>query len=238
MSEDDKELPEEIIKSEKPAGRFRGRWNSGFDDRHESERPLAPKGGGKAEAEHVHRPGQISKVEEYRVAGHVKLAGKHVSADGLVSRSGRRRIAPEDLLRDNAERDWQIDELKRLAKKALRGRNATVFRRSVLEPLEGIAGATYRQLADQFGCSITTIHRIIGTCHMRIAEALEAERKAVVGVDRCPTCGFVYGDSPNELPCARGYAGRYYSQYVKGAKTDIHPECARRFVPRRKKMRR
>ena len=95
----DKELSAEIVKSGKPAKRLGGRWNKGFEQRNEIERPLAPRGGGKAEAEHVFRPGNVGKVEEYRGRGHTKLAGKHVSADGLVSRGGQRRIPPHGFLK-------------------------------------------------------------------------------------------------------------------------------------------
>ena len=62
----DKELSAEIVKSGKPAKRLGGRWNKGFEQRNEIERPLAPRGGGKAEAEHVFRPGNVGKDEEYR----------------------------------------------------------------------------------------------------------------------------------------------------------------------------
>jgi hypothetical protein len=181
---------------------------------------------GKAEREGVYRPGNVGKIEGYRAAGHTKIAGKHVSADGLVSRRGYRRVVPEALLRDNMERDYQIDELKRLAELALRGRNRSIFIRNVVEPLEGLPGVTYRELADQYGISITKIHRIIGDCHMRIAQALECERRAAVVADGCPTCGFRIKDCANDLPCDRGYRG---GNLLEESRRFIHPECRWRF---------
>jgi hypothetical protein len=42
----------------------------------------------------MYRPGDPIKIEKYRAAGHAKVAGKHIAADGLVSRGGKRRILP------------------------------------------------------------------------------------------------------------------------------------------------
>jgi hypothetical protein len=142
-----------------------------------TDKPLAGRNQGKAESEGVYRPDNVGKIEEYRARGHAKVAGKHVRADGLVSRKGYRRIAPEKLLRDNMERDSQIEELKRFAESVLSGRNRKIFTRNVIDPLDDLPGATYRELADQYGISITRVHRIIGDCHMRIAQALKEERK-------------------------------------------------------------
>ena len=141
-----------------------------------TDKPLAGRNQGKAEREGVYRPDNVGKIEEYRARGHTKVAGKHVSADGLVSRSGYRRIPPKGLLDDNMERDSQIEDLKRLAESALRGRNRKIFTRNVIEPLEDLPGATYRELADQYGISIIKVHRIMRDCHMRIEQALEEER--------------------------------------------------------------
>jgi hypothetical protein len=141
-----------------------------------TDKPLAGRNQGKAEREGVYRPDNVGKIEEYRATGHATVAGKHVSADGLVSRSGYRRVPSEELLRDNMERDSQIEDLKRLAESVLRGRNRKIFTRRVIEPLDDLPGATFRELADQYGISVTKVHRIIGDCHMRIAQALEEER--------------------------------------------------------------
>jgi hypothetical protein len=197
----DKDLSREIIKPDKPAKRFGGRWNEGFRSRDEIVRPLAPRGGGKAEAGRVYRPNDIAKIEIFRARGFAKVAGRHVMADGLVARSGRRRIFPDHA--NMRELEDRADVLLAIAKQVLRGRNATVFEGRVIDPLLGRPKRSVEELAAQFGVSPAKIHKITERCKERVSEA--AERFAAPKNDgiKCPECGRIYAEW-NFGQCTRG----------------------------------
>src|SRR5262245_28924615 len=95
----------------------------------------------------------IDSLEARRAAGFTKAGnGKHVMADGLIARSGNRRILPDA----REEHDWtwwqeRADELVAAATEVLRGRNASVFQGLVLDPLQGKPRKSVRSLALQFG---------------------------------------------------------------------------------------
>ena len=81
----------------------------------------------------------IDSLEARRAAGFTKAGnGKHVMADGLVSRRGYRRILPD--ARDEHDRTWweeRADEVAAAAAEVLHQRNASVFQGLVLDPLQG-----------------------------------------------------------------------------------------------------
>jgi hypothetical protein len=171
--EQDKELNQEIIRRPtKPKGRFQGRWNAGFNSR--SNQPQLIRGNYKAQAEGVFRSADVGKVEAFRGSGHAKAAGKHVSADGLVSRRGHRRILP-DYETDHNLWGERADQLAEAAKRELRGRNATVFEGLVLNPLLGGQRRSVADLAHQFGVPEARIHRIQNENKIRMIAALKGE---------------------------------------------------------------
>jgi hypothetical protein len=61
--------------------------------------------------------------------------------DGAVSRRGYRRIFHVTTQAEDSRRGGRIDEVQRIAARVLRGRNATIFERSVLYPLTGLQKA-------------------------------------------------------------------------------------------------
>ena len=228
----DKDLSKETAAPKPPKEPLAGRWLTGFEERNEKERKLAPRGGGKAEAEHAYRPGDVSKVEVFRSQGHTTIAGAHVSADGLVARSGRRRILPEDT--DISGLEDKAEQLALVAGQVLHGRNATCFEGRVIDPLFGRPKRSIEELATQFGVSPAKIHRIIEHAKRRVLEALERFYQPKIVGDRCPTCGRVY-DAWQFGQCARTN-GTIQDRYIgptwmidwsrmRWPPAHLHPEC-------------
>jgi hypothetical protein len=232
----DKGLNQEIIRTPaKPKGRFQGRWNTGFNNRSSPTQLI--RGSYKAQAEGLFRTADVGKVEAFRGSGHAKAAGKHVSADGLVARSGRRRIAPEFMLSDIHDRElWadRADQVADTAKEVLRGRNATVFEGRVIAPLRGDPKRSVEELAAQFGVSSAKIHKITERAKDRVLEVFRQRMAPQIEGDKCPRCGRVYADW-NFSECGRNN-GAVKDQYfapswllrwatVKWPPRSFHPEC-------------
>jgi hypothetical protein len=111
----------------------------------------------------------VEGFEDRWAAGFAKIDGRHVAADGMVSRRGRRRIIP-DSGPGAAWLEWRIEELATVAKEVLRGRNATVFEGRVLNPLMGRAQRSIQDLSDQLGRPPKRIYKILDECRHRIEE--------------------------------------------------------------------
>lgn len=218
----DKDLSREVVaKPTPPKEPLTGRWLTGFEQRHETERRLAPAGGGKAET-----------VETYRATGTVKIAGRTVSADGLVARSGRRRILPEAT--DVTALEDKAEQLALVARRVLHGRNATVFEGRVLAPLLGRPKRSVKDLAAQFGVTPDKIYKIVERCKERVLKVYEQFSKLKITGDRCPTCGRVY-DEWNFGQCGRNN-GAVQDRHVgptwlinwsgmRWPSLHLHPEC-------------
>jgi hypothetical protein len=226
--EQDKELNQEIVKSPSPPkGKFQGRWNAGFGTR--SNAPGLIRGNYKAQAEGLFRTADASKAEIFRSSGHVKAAGKHISADGLVSRRGYRRILPSDDGGDAEAGRFLVEEV---AKEVLRGREATIFEKR-------LAGVKLEALAEQFGRSISFIHAVIEKSKVRVMQAIKDKLRPAAAGERCPTCGLFYGQNTSAV-CPRGYGDVNFAWWNPWSTTtqadiaNIHPECARRYEQRRK----
>jgi hypothetical protein len=110
----------------------------------------------------------VEGFEEKRANGFTKVDGRHVPADGIVSRRGYRRIIP-DSGPGAAWLEWRIEELARVAKEVLRGRNATVFEGRVLNPLMGRPKRSVEDLAEQLGRPTKRIYKILDECRDQIA---------------------------------------------------------------------
>ena len=120
--------------------------------------------------------------------------------------------------------------MAQVAKEVLRGRNATVFEKHVLNPFFGRPKESCEALAKQFGCSVDRIYKINERNRKRVENAMR-QRREVASLsrpaderERCPTCGFVYDNFGQGPECNRGYG------WCADPKK-IHPECARRFRP-------
>ena len=219
----DKKLHQEIIRTPAPPkGRFQGRWNTGFSTR--SNAPGLIRGNWKAQAEGLFRSPDAGKAEVFRASGHVKAAGKHVSADGLVSRGGKRRILPSDDGGDAEAGRFLVEEV---AKKVLRGREATIFEKR-------LAGVKLEALAEQFGRSISFIHAVIEKSKVRVMQAIKERLRPSTAGERCPTCGLIYGVNSDWAVCPRGYGFVTRTPWNAKELANIHPECARRYEQRRK----
>jgi len=110
----------------------------------------------------------VDGFEAKWAAGFTKVDGRHVAADGMVSRRGYRRIIPES----GPGREWfedRAEDLAAAAKEALRGRNATVFDGRVLNPLMGRPKRSIEDLAEQFGTPTKRIYKILDECRDQIA---------------------------------------------------------------------
>lgn len=118
-------------------------------------------------------PRTVAGFEAKWAAGHTKIAGKHIAADGLVSKGGYRRILPD--YKDAGDEVW--DEIRRkqleeIAGEVLSGRTATVFDALVLAPLRGKQGRTVEDLANQFGVTTDRIHKIKHDATRKIEDGL------------------------------------------------------------------
>ena len=101
---------------------------------------------------------KVGATEAKLAAGFTKIGGKHVAADGLVSRRGYRRIIPNA----GTDPDWleyRAEQLAEIASKVLHGRNATIFEARVIAPLKGLPKWSVEDLAKQFGVTPKRIYR-------------------------------------------------------------------------------
>jgi hypothetical protein len=190
VEHDDKELPEQIIRSGKSAGRFGGRWNQGFDQRHERS---ATRGGWWAESRRLYAPRDVGKTLEFRQRGHVKVAGKHIAADGLVSRGGYRRILPDRTTPWNPE--WE-EQTRHAAESVLQGRDLRIFERAFLEPvIRGGPTPPLRQIAEAEGVPVARISRIKYDVTKEVLAALK-RGLAAESIDAEPTASNNRGSNP------------------------------------------
>jgi len=121
--------------------------------------------------------GGIEGFEDRQASGFKRVAGRHVAADGLVSRRGNRRIIPDHLLETVWDRDKWADrtaELADVAGKIFHGRNATIFEGRVLDPLMGKPKLPAVDLAKQFGIKTKLVYKIEKRCWDRVEAALNA----------------------------------------------------------------
>ena len=98
--------------------------------------------------------------------------GMRVTPDGLTSRAGFRKVLG---LPDTSEM-LDVEHARELADRCLSGRDHTIFSRCVLDPADGLRGATQQQMAHQLGLSVSQVYRIIGKCQMKMTTALARER--------------------------------------------------------------
>jgi hypothetical protein len=185
---------------------------------------------------------QHAAFEAKWAAGFVKVAGKHIKADGLVSRRGNRRIIPADLYEDVDEylREDRIEMLATAAK-VLHGRNATVFEKLYLNPLQGKRQATREELAQQFGVPVSQIYKIAERAKERVTKEVKrlqssnAQNSKASDFEQEPT--FLYWSPTPQCPHCGGsaYSGARGSYVGRCWGFDNNrPECAAWLVNQRR----
>src|SRR5262245_6456061 len=159
----------------------------------------------------------IDSLEARRAAGFTKSGdGKHIMADGLIARSGKRRILPD--ARDGHDWTWweeRADEAAAAAAEVLHQRNASVFQGLVLDPLQGKPRKSVESLAIQFGVPPARIYRILYVCKLKVKAKIDAKRAETEPFERtatgevCRACGVVYSNShfPSIKAVCRGRLG-------------------------------
>lgn len=110
-----------------------------------------------------------------RVAGFVKVGGKHIMVDGLVSRSGRRRIIEE------AGRRAFVEELANVADYILSPRDADIFEARIINPLSGGQKWPVAELARRHGITTKAVYRSIEHSKARVFDYFARQAKKVVG---------------------------------------------------------
>jgi hypothetical protein len=192
--------------------------------------------------------GGVDRFEARRASGFTKVDGRHVAADGLVSRIGYRRIIPEHLLETVWDRETWADraaELADVAGKVLHGRNATIFEGRVLDPLRGRPKRSVDDLAAQFGITTKRVYNIEERCSDRVKAALNApsqrmDTKGFIAAkneldkwaesQKCSLCGRYF--ALTALSACRGVFGVSETGKPKGARHNLHSgdfssECLR-----------
>jgi len=173
----------------------------------------------------TYRPSDLAAVTQAKWStGVAKIDGRHIAVDGLVARSGRRRILP-----GGNDDDWLLElyaeQLAALAGRVLHGRSATVFQGRILNPLMGLPQIAVESLAAQFAVSTVEIYKILDRAKLKLKVAAmndKSPREAPPIYESCPTCGRQYNNSSlSWAPCKRGYS--YSAQFNR--KAVVHPEC-------------
>ena len=94
--------------------------------------------------------------------------------DGLIARSGYRRIVPRWLRStdDGGLWDDRAQQLTDIAHRELQGRNLEIFERLILGPLNGAERPSISDLAEQYGVPVARIYKITNDCKARVMTAL------------------------------------------------------------------
>jgi hypothetical protein len=168
----------------------------------------------------------VTRIVNAKSADAVKVDGKTVTPDGLVTRSGRRRV-----FTDTSDFTQEHDDMLRdLAAQELRGRRLEIFKALVLDAIpDGDKAAMVASLAKKYGVPAARIYRELHVSKERLKMAIEqrvprAHASSPGGA--CPTCGRLYDHGAIDpwAVCKRGYSGlctRLDRRFVH----EIHPEC-------------
>jgi hypothetical protein len=156
-------------------------------------------GAHEAQLKRWEKSGQLEKVKQVSAHGSEALDARMADlaaggVDGLVSKRGYRRIIPGAT---REEQEWienNTQILRNIAKELFHGRNATVFERRFLNPLDGQPKASVGELAAQFNVTEKRIYNIEENCKRRVIEEYQRRSAPKSHGDKCPMCGRVYAE--------------------------------------------
>ena len=176
---------------------FRGRfWNDGFGRRHRRG-PPAVRGSARSESQGLYAPDDAEKIEGFRSSGYVKINGKHIAADGQVSRDNRyRRVFRDSATTTTWEREElgaHAEQLKDLAKIELQGRNLAVYERFLDPLISGVSPPPISQVAEEFGLPVRRIYKIKNDCRKKLLAAALKCGLAADPADPADTKDYVAG---------------------------------------------
>jgi hypothetical protein len=122
-----------------------------------------------------HRADPGTGIEAKYATGFSRQAGKHTAHTGPLTRgSGRLKIFPEST--DLGKLYDDLEKLKKVAGQVLRGRNATIFEKLVIKPLEdGVRHPPVKEVADQFNIKDERVYKIVDKCKQKIMRAVRGE---------------------------------------------------------------
>src|SRR5262249_36135156 len=147
-------------------------------------------------------------------------SGKWRNPDGLVSRRGKRRIVPESRNSDEIECDLWL--LREIAEQVLHGRNATIFEKLVIKPLEdGGCHPPVEGVAAQFNITLKRAYKIRDKCWDRVLREHNRRQQQEAQEDGSAICGICGKRRSSDLLCPRG---RYW-----GCEESVRPPGADRY---------
>lgn len=119
----------------------------------------------------------ITGIIDTKSAGSLKIAGKTVTVDGLLAKSGRRRILPEAETEDDKwDHQFRAEQLREIARKTLTGRRRDVFERMVIGPLMGDEKPDVRTLADKYKVPTKRIYEDLARAKDQVKKAHQEQK--------------------------------------------------------------
>ena len=166
-------------------------------------------------------PRTIEGYETKWAAGQTKVGGKHVAADGLVSRLGHRRIIPGIT---EEEREWlevHTWRLQEIAKQVLHGRNATIFEKCVINPLLGEPKSSVERVAAQFNIKPKRVYNIIDKCEEKVLREYNRQRQGRPQEEKSAVCSICRRPVSSNAICPRGNYGDCEHRFPSGPPNQV-----------------
>jgi hypothetical protein len=134
----------------------------------------------------VKRRSSVTRIIDNKSVGHSKTAGKWHIADGLVARSGRRRVSNDPSPHDKYRVELLHELAADLSAQVLRGRRLEVFRAVVLDPRRAVVldprvpdkSAAIRALAAKHGVTVTRIRKDLDRAVGQLKKAVRSDKYA------------------------------------------------------------
>jgi hypothetical protein len=169
---------------------------------------------------------KLTRIIDTKDAGSLKIAGKTVTVDGLVSRGGKRRV-----FTDSPDYEWmelRAEQLREIARKVLTGRRRDVFELMVIGPLMGDEKPEVRKLVDKYSVPPKRIYEDLARAKEQVKAHYEKKKPIRASGprsgERCPTCGALYDSIDPWSLCRRGY-GRGIVFQSRLILDQVHPDC-------------
>jgi hypothetical protein len=173
------------------------------------------------------KTGQLSKVIWTSVSGSTAAEGRinYLSsgrADGLISRGGYRRITHAPTQEERDRLDDGLFRLKQITRN-WQGRNAEIFRRHHLNPLDGIPAPSIKETAAQYGITEKRVYNILDDAKLKVRQRLRGEFEPVkISAPPKWSRRREYTDGP--LASGIDQDGRFYIDWVVCDGDDLHPD--------------